>query len=352
MRIKIAVALNIFGASLAIGLVVAGAVALAAFQELRVGGPVFNRIMQDQGIVADILPPPLYVVEAHLVVMSASAERKGGPELVARLAKLHKEYNERRDYWAASDLGSDIKKIITRESDIAAARFWKAAEKDLVPALAAGDQARIDAAFEAADNAYEAQRVIIDRAVTMATASAAVSEKQSAKETTKAFIQLGIAAALLMVLVAAGIVLMRRGVVQPVQAMTTYMERLAAGEYNRPVPFADRHDEIGEMAKSVEIFRLGLIERAESREREEALKAQAEAAKQAERCVCAMKRLPPASAKTMNGPPQRLPRPLNRPVFLRPRRLSGSVKRRHAPPKTLHGQPRRPAPRLRLRPRP
>jgi methyl-accepting chemotaxis protein len=279
---KIAAALNIFGASLAVGLVVAGAIALTAFQDLRVGGPVFNRIMQDQALVADILPPPLYVVEAHLVVMSASAERKGGPELVARLAKLHKEYNERREFWAASDVGSDIKKLITQDSDIEAAKFWKAAEKDLVPALASGDEARIDAAFEAADRAYEAQRVIIDRGVTMANASAEMSSKQSVKETNTAFIQLGVAATLLMALVGAGIWMMRRGVVQPVQAMTTYMERLAAGEYNRPVPYSDRADEIGEMAKSVEVFRLGLIERAESREREEALKAEAEAAKQAE----------------------------------------------------------------------
>ena len=279
MRIKIAAALNIFGASLAIGLVVAGAIALAAFQDLRVGGPVFNRIMQDQSLVADILPPPLYVVEAHLVVMSASAERKGGPELVARLAKLHKEYNDRREFWAASSASANIKKIITQDSDIEAARFWKAAEKDLVPALAAGDEARINAALKAADNAYEAQRVIIDRAVVMASAEAAESQKQSVKETNGAFIKLGVAASLLMALVGAGIWMMRRGVVQPVQAMTTYMERLAAGEYNRPVPYSDRADEIGEMAKSVEVFRLGLIERAESREREEALKAQAEAAR-------------------------------------------------------------------------
>ncbi len=280
MRIKIAAALNIFGASLAIGLVVAGAIALAAFQDLRVGGPMFNRLMQDQSLVADILPPPLYVVEAHLVVMSASAERKGGPELVARLAKLHKEYNDRREFWAASSASANIKKIITQDSDIAAAKFWKAAEKDLVPALAAGDEARINAALKAADNAYEAQRVIIDRAVVMASAEAAERQKQSVKETNGAFIKLGVAASLLLALVGTGILMMRRGVVKPVQAMTTYMERLAAGEYNRPVPYSDRADEIGEMAKSVEVFRLGLIERAESREREEALKADADAARQ------------------------------------------------------------------------
>lgn len=282
MRIKIAAALNIFGATLAISLVVAGAIALATFQDVRVGGPAYNRIIDDKDIIADMLPPPLYVVEAQLEVMTAAAQRKGGPELVARLAKLHKEFNERKAHWAVADIPPDLKTLITRDSDIEARKFWKAAEQDLVSALASGDQARIDEAVQAATIAYQAQRLTVDRIVKLASAHAVKNEESLQKETTIASIELAVLASVLMALLIAGIAIMRRTVVQPVQAMTGYMERLASGEYNRPVPYSDRADEIGEMAKSVEVFRLGLIERAESREREEALKAQAEAAKQAE----------------------------------------------------------------------
>jgi methyl-accepting chemotaxis protein len=282
MRIKIAVALNVFGGALAVGLILAGAMVANSVHGLRYSGPVLTRIIDTKDVIADVLPPPLYLVEAQLAVVTAASERKGGPQLVAHLAKLHKEFTDRRDYWIAADIPADLKKVLTHDSDIEAKKFWKAAEQELVPALAAGDQVRIDAAVRDASSAYKAQRAIVDRVVEMASAEFKRGEAEAFKATTMAYTQLGAAASLLISLIVAGIWMMRRGVVKPVQTMTSYTERLAAGEYNRPVPYSDRADEIGEMAKSVEVFRLGLIERGAAREREEALKAQAEAAKQAE----------------------------------------------------------------------
>ena len=55
-----------FGCALAFGVGLAGGVALFAIEGLRVGGPLFKQIVNNNDIVADILPPPLYVVEADL----------------------------------------------------------------------------------------------------------------------------------------------------------------------------------------------------------------------------------------------------------------------------------------------
>ncbi|WP_426043349.1 hypothetical protein [Caulobacter sp. DWR3-1-2] len=51
---------------MAFGVGLAGGVALFAIEGLRVGGPLFKQIVNNKDIVADILPPPLYVVEADL----------------------------------------------------------------------------------------------------------------------------------------------------------------------------------------------------------------------------------------------------------------------------------------------
>ena len=65
-----------------------------------------------------------------------------------------------------------------------------------------------------------------------------------------------------------------RGISRPVGDLTATMGRLASGELATEVPQQGRRDEIGEMARSVEIFRKGLTEaerlRAETREAEEA----------------------------------------------------------------------------------
>ena len=69
-----------------------------------------------------------------------------------------------------------------------------------------------------------------------------------------------------------------RSVICPLLAMTGAMGSLAGGDREVVVPALDRHDEIGGMAKAVEVFKANLIERdrlerealaAESRERSE-----------------------------------------------------------------------------------
>ena len=72
-----------------------------------------------------------------------------------------------------------------------------------------------------------------------------------------------------------------RLIVKPVQVMTRYMGDLAAGDYEKTVPYAERGDEIGEMAQSVEVFRAAVLERRQVRERQEVQQAQAEAERRA-----------------------------------------------------------------------
>ncbi len=55
--------------------------------------------------------------------------------------------------------------------------------------------------------------------------------------------------------------LIARGFANPIVSMTSAMRRLAAGDTDLEVPALDRKDEIGEMAKAVEVFKDNAIER-------------------------------------------------------------------------------------------
>jgi methyl-accepting chemotaxis protein len=59
----------------------------------------------------------------------------------------------------------------------------------------------------------------------------------------------------------AAFIVMRR-VVRPLGGITASMTGLAAGDTLKPIPHADRRDEIGQMAAAVEVFRQSAIERA------------------------------------------------------------------------------------------
>ncbi len=80
---------------------------------------------------------------------------------------------------------------------------------------------------------------------------------------------LHILGALAVITATAGLVVaVVRDITRPVIAMQTVMDQLADGNLEIDVPGADRTDEVGVMAKSVQVFRKKMIENREAEERE------------------------------------------------------------------------------------
>jgi len=82
------------------------------------------------------------------------------------------------------------------------------------------------------------------------------------------------ASALSILLFVGGLWLFRQRAIVPLTAMKEYMVNLASGDYSKDVPYADRVDEIGEMAKSVDHFRQTAIERHKIRAQAETVEAE------------------------------------------------------------------------------
>ena len=66
--------------------------------------------------------------------------------------------------------------------------------------------------------------------------------------------QLSLLAAFAVMLAVAGVLIISRGVAQPISAITRVTEAVAAGEAEVAVPFAERRDEIGALARSIAVF--------------------------------------------------------------------------------------------------
>ena len=48
------------------GLAIFGALAWRAIETVKVGGPHYRAIVQSKDLIADVLPPPAYIIEAYL----------------------------------------------------------------------------------------------------------------------------------------------------------------------------------------------------------------------------------------------------------------------------------------------
>ena len=91
MKINIKSGITLFGIAVAIGFATVVFSGHAALSELKVGGPVYSRIVLGKDLIADILPPPEYILESYLETTLALDDRAGLSGHKARLAQLHKE---------------------------------------------------------------------------------------------------------------------------------------------------------------------------------------------------------------------------------------------------------------------
>ena len=257
---SLVIRLNRFGLTVAVGVILALGVSITATTVLRVGGPIYDRIVLGKDLIGDILPPPEYVLEAYLETTQAMQDPTALDDATKKLQQLHKDYDDRKAYWAASALPSNLKDILTTKSDSEVQKFWSAVEGRLLPALKRGDKAGADAAYADAKTAYRAHRALIDELVTGSNTFNSQMEQLASVLNWAALIGIGAAVLGVMWLLWRGINSFRADAVDPVVEITETISSLAAGNLQVSTRFGNRDDEVGSMAKAIDIFRANALQ--------------------------------------------------------------------------------------------
>ncbi len=279
MSLRISGTLNLFAVSLIAAFAIATGAATYALMTLRVGGPVSERQMEADALVADILPPPLFIVEALLTAHRGPDELDKSAELDRHIEELQTSYEDRRAHWATRPLTPEIKETLAA-SDTHVRAFWDIADKQFRPALRAGDVVAMNAALDRMSIAYLEHRKVIDKLTPLAVGLSKAQVHSAEAQSSRIFIAVGLATVLMLVVAAVGVWILRRKVVTPLLRMTQYMGALADGDYDKDVPHQGRPDEIGEMARSVGVFRAAVLERRAARQQQEAADARSMEAQQ------------------------------------------------------------------------
>ncbi|WP_271594761.1 HAMP domain-containing protein [Bradyrhizobium sp. CCBAU 65884] len=254
-RLTISRAIVVFGIAVVLGLAAIIGTSNYALQQIKVGGPVYDRIKLGNDLIADILPPPEYVIEAYLEATLALRGSAPHAEHRERLTQLRKDYDDRREFWSKSKLDPTLKSLLIEKSDAEVGRFWRAIEEGLLPALADGKTEAAVTAYEATTSAYKAHRAVIDDVVKRTTdANTAAEASASSTVSTVSNAVWGVSAAVVL-MICAGLVGVVLGVVRPISSMTSAMQRVAGGDLDAPVPSGSRQDEIGAMAQAVQVFK-------------------------------------------------------------------------------------------------
>lgn len=254
---------------IASAMLIAGVIAMAgtsymALQTLKIGSHLYAQIILGKDLLADILPPPEYIIESYLETTLALQDPASAEQRSKRVAVLRGEYDTRHTFWIPQEFDDSIRDTLTVGAHGPAMKFYELTEKEFFPALAKGDMGAATVAYKGMANAYAAHRAKIDEIVKSGTAFVVATEESSRSYdawTMSVFI--GISSLMLVLVVAASWALIK-GFAQPLTRISDGLRHLADGNFDIVLPGLGRNDEIGEIAAAVESFKTKAVERAQA----------------------------------------------------------------------------------------
>jgi methyl-accepting chemotaxis protein len=133
----------------------------------------YQYIMNSKDMVADILPPPLYILEEYTTCYQIYFERDQFKirSLEDKLIGLKKDYTERHEFWNKEESDPKVRKLLLEDSYKPAADFFRIVESEYIPSI---DTNNKQLAFNILEKklmpTYQLHREIIDELVTYSNA--------------------------------------------------------------------------------------------------------------------------------------------------------------------------------------
>ncbi len=231
-----------------------------------VDGKRFAVIVESKDLLADILPPPNYIIESYLTVLELqTATGEESQEYRNKLIKLQQAYNDRISYWqsAHQKLPETLREAFLGTSKNYALSFYELATTEYFTALNSQDDARISKLVTELQSLYIQHRNAIDNTVAQTEQWNVNLVKQSREFLSSSTI---ILFAISFIGVIIGLVLSFisvRSVIKPIKEAGLSAIEIAKGNLLAELP-TPREDEIGELIGRLGVMRNNLHEIAAS----------------------------------------------------------------------------------------
>lgn len=211
----------------------------STLSKAKVHGPYYNKIVRGKDLIADILPPPNYIIETYLMTLHMANEVEAGTNLqglqadIDRCKQLKSEFDERHRYWVAELPDSQMKQIKTVACYEPAVAFYDTLFGEFVPACLAGDvELTKSLARGRLRELYQTHRAAVDEVVQLAVSDNESNEAEVARLVT-ARTRLAAFSALAAIIAVTGFGwLTIRETIRPLRTAAVSMKRVATEELN------------------------------------------------------------------------------------------------------------------------
>jgi methyl-accepting chemotaxis protein WspA len=247
------------------GIVVIGFVLLlvlsgAILDRVMINGDLYEDVVQKKDLIADILPPPMFVVDPFLLCHQIAAEKDSArrAELIERLEADAADFEGRFQYWSANLPEGKLRTLLLERAAPPGREFLRIAETEYVPlvkgAAVAGKTAE-GVLHEDLTKAFRAHRMAVLEAVKQSRAEVAQTEAEAAEAVSAG----NTTAVLLSVLIVAAILVagyfILGSVRRSIEQLRDNMRRMAESEADLTARIeTDAGGEVGELAHWFNLF--------------------------------------------------------------------------------------------------
>jgi methyl-accepting chemotaxis protein len=216
-----------------IGLLVAVALVSLSFWAVRMNHRAADQIYTAKDVVADILPPPMYLIEMRLVLSQALDGSLPHDRVPTEVKRLTDEYQARVQHWKTHP-PHGLEAQLMGQQHSAGLRFIQQAEA-FATQLPTADPDTLRTLVTQAHASYLEHRRGVDETVRAATVFSEASLEQSRQTDRRVFqAEVGLLTLAVSLLLAVGW-WVRRRIVHPIQAAVRVADRIAAGDLTQPV---------------------------------------------------------------------------------------------------------------------
>jgi methyl-accepting chemotaxis protein len=259
-NIRVAIRLPFAVLLAVIVLIVFAVTSLTTLGTVKVGGPREQAITQHNTLLADILPPPAYLVETELAAMELRFAADTGD--AAGLAEARAEidagvalFQERQAFWADALEPGNLRTSM-QAVDSTGLAYIDVLENQLLPAVDAGDLDAMNAAAVELDGLYAVHREAVTAAAFLIGEQATAITTDSIDLADAREQMLWTLLIIAVIVVGAASLLVTISVVKPLEALRVNMDEIANGDGSQADRRLDeeRKDEFGQVATAFNTF--------------------------------------------------------------------------------------------------
>jgi methyl-accepting chemotaxis protein len=232
------------------GFVLFGIIATVTLNELKIAGPRYQKISLGKDLIADVVPPPQFLVESFLAVhqMIDESDRRRLEELIQQSQQFRANFEERHKHWEKLLPPGPMHDAILLRAYQPAQEFFRVRDEEFIPAVRRGDRETAQSlANSVLKPLYEQHRKAVLEVVQLATTQNTEEERSAVALAAQRSTLIPVIGFLIAgVTITVGLLLSRH-IVRAVEETRRAAERTASGDLTAQVRFQSG-DELGQLA--------------------------------------------------------------------------------------------------------